>query len=69
MPAFVTVEEIDMLLPQTQCGQCGYGGCLPYAKAIAQGEAINRCPPGGITTLSALAELLRRPFSALDSEL
>lgn len=51
--------QIDALLPQTQCGLCGYSGCMPYAKAIAeQGEAINRCPPGGELVLNKLAALL-----------
>lgn len=54
------INKIDALLPQTQCGLCGYGGCRPYAEAMLQGEAINRCPPGGVTTLKALAELLHR---------
>ncbi len=55
------VEEIDALLPQTQCGQCSYPGCRPYARAIARGEVgIDRCPPGGATTLNALARLLDR---------
>ena len=54
-------EQIDALLPQTQCGQCGYPGCKPYAEAIANGEAsINKCVPGGTTTVIALAELLGR---------
>lgn len=53
------IEKIDGLLPQTQCGQCSYSGCLPYAEAIAEeGETINRCPPGGTKTLKALAKLL-----------
>lgn len=57
------VAQIDNLLPQTQCGQCNYNGCLPYAEAIVDGEAINRCPPGGIKTLKALAELLEKDAS------
>ena len=40
-------EQINALLPQTQCGQCGYPGCKPYAEAIAAGDKINKCPPGG----------------------
>lgn len=53
------VEKIDAILPQTQCGQCGYPGCKPYAEAIAKGEAdINRCPPGGEEGVRRLAELL-----------
>jgi electron transport complex protein RnfB len=61
------VERIDALLPQTQCGQCRYPGCRPYAAAIARGESgIDRCPPGGETTLRALAALLDRPVVALD---
>ena len=55
------VERIDRLLPQTQCAQCGYPGCRPYARAIAAGEAdINQCPPGGEAGVRALAELLGR---------
>ena len=43
------VEQINSILPQTQCGQCTYAGCKPYAEAIAKGEAkINQCPPGGL---------------------
>ena len=53
------VEKIDAVLPQTQCGQCGYPGCKPYAEAIANHEAtINRCPPGGEEGIKRLAELL-----------
>ncbi len=55
------IDQIDALLPQTQCGQCSFAGCRPYAEAIASGEAqINRCPPGGETTMLALADLLGR---------
>lgn len=54
-----TVNEIDELLPQTQCGECGYSGCRPYAQALVQGVApIDRCPPGGVNTLKALGERL-----------
>ncbi|RAH35146.1 RnfABCDGE type electron transport complex subunit B, partial [Vibrio vulnificus] len=44
------VDQIDAILPQTQCGQCGYPGCRPYAEAIANGDSINKCPPGGQAT-------------------
>ncbi len=61
-------ERIDTLLPQTQCGQCGFAGCRPYAKAIAEGNAdINQCPPGGDTTIQALAELLGRDPKPLNA--
>lgn len=54
-------DEIDALLPQTQCTRCGYDGCRPYAEAIAAGAApINQCPPGGARTIAALAQLLDR---------
>lgn len=55
------VERIDAILPQTQCGQCGYPGCRPYAEALANNDAdINQCPPGGEDGMRALAELLDR---------
>ncbi|SMF04480.1 electron transport complex protein RnfB [Alteromonadaceae bacterium Bs31] len=62
------VDQIDELLPQTQCGQCGYPGCRPYAQAIADGDAINKCPPGGHTTIASLASLLDVEAPALDEE-
>ncbi|MBB4862723.1 electron transport complex protein RnfB [Pseudomonas nitritireducens] len=58
--------RVNDLLPQTQCGQCGYAGCKPYAQAIAEGDAINKCPPGGAATIAALAELLQVPAPPLD---
>jgi len=61
-------EQIDNLLPQTQCGQCGYGGCMPYAKAIEQGETITRCPPGGVKTLLNLASLLNQQLTEQEIE-
>lgn len=57
--ATARVDAIDALLPQTQCRQCTYAGCRPYAEAIARGEAaINQCPPGGAAGIAALARLL-----------
>ncbi len=52
------VEKIDQKLPQTQCGQCGYPGCRPYAQAVADGDAVNKCVPGGEETMHALAQLM-----------
>jgi len=63
------VDQIDALLPQTQCGQCTYPGCRPYAEAIAAGEAdINQCPPGGESTIQALADLLGKDPKPLNPE-
>ena len=63
----VTADAIDAVLPQTQCTKCGYGGCRPYAEAIADGGAeINRCPPGGAEGIAVLAELLGRAALPLD---
>ncbi len=61
-------DQVEALLPQTQCGQCSYPGCRPYAEAIANGEAINKCPPGGETTIQALADLLDVEAVPLDAE-
>lgn len=55
------IQQIDALLPQTQCGLCGHrDGCLPYAKAISEGEEANKCVPGGQPVADALAALLQR---------
>ncbi len=53
-------SAIDALLPQTQCAQCGYPGCRPYAEAIASGAPLDLCPPGGQATAEAIASLLGR---------
>ena len=66
-PAAALIERIDALLPQTQCRQCGYDGCRPYAEAIRSGDSdINRCPPGGNDVIADLAGLLQRPPVPLD---
>jgi electron transport complex protein RnfB len=63
------VDKIDAILPQTQCGQCSFPGCRPYAEAIASGAApINQCPPGGEATMLALADLLGVEPIALSEE-
>jgi electron transport complex protein RnfB len=62
-----TADDIDALLPQTQCTRCGYPGCRPYAEAIATGEAqVNQCPPGGAATIAVLARLLERSAPPLN---
>jgi len=62
------VDEVNARLPQTQCAQCGYPGCRPYAEAIVNdGAAINLCPPGGQDTVRRLAELLGRDAIPLEA--
>lgn len=66
----ITPEQIDELLPQTQCGLCGYGGCMPYAEAIVFDHApINLCPPGGVKTLLELGELLQQDATLYVAEM
>jgi len=63
------VDQINDILPQTQCGQCGHPGCRPYAEAIANDEEpINKCPPGGEAGIQALADLLDVEVIPLDEE-
>ena len=58
-----SITAIDALLPQTQCGDCGYPGCLPYAQAIVDRDApLNLCPPGGDATVKKLENLLGKPY-------
>ena len=60
-------DQIENLLPQTQCGKCGYPACRPYAEAIADGSAgYNQCPPGGAEGVARLAQLLDRPLLPLN---
>ena len=68
-PEAELTEQIERLLPQTQCGQCGYAGCKPYAQAIARDEAdIDQCPPGGAAGVRALAGLLGREPKPVNPE-
>ena len=60
------VEQVNELLPQTQCAQCGFPGCRPYAEAVVDGSAaINLCPPGGDETVRRLARLLGKDVMPL----
>ncbi len=64
------INTVNELLPQTQCAQCGYPGCRPYAEAIVKnGIDINLCPPGGDQTIEALANLLGQPVIPLNTEM
>lgn len=66
--ATASIDRIDALLPQTQCGGCGYPTCREYACAIVtEGVALNRCAPGGADGIAALAALLGRPVLPLDA--
>jgi electron transport complex protein RnfB len=68
-PIDTLADRIDALLPQTQCEQCGYHGCRPYAEAIARGEVpINQCPPGGAAGIAKLAALLDQPVLPLNPD-
>lgn len=70
MPNEALIQKIDAALPQTQCEQCGFEGCLAYATALSEGESeINRCPPGGEAVLKALADIMERPLIPLDTTL
>ena len=60
------VEKIDAILPQSQCGQCGYPGCKPYAEAIANGDAITKCVPGGQPLVVKIADLLGVDVPTMD---
>lgn len=62
------VEQLDELLPQTQCGQCGYPGCKPYAQAVADGDDINKCVPGGDATMRKIADLMGVEPQAMGEE-
>jgi electron transport complex protein RnfB len=64
----ISADAIDGMLPQTQCGQCGYSGCRPYADAIARGEApFNQCPPGGAEVMAEIAALLGEKAMSLNT--
>lgn len=69
MSTISLVDQINALLPQTQCTKCGFNGCKPYAQALASEEAdINRCPPGGQDGVVKLAKLLNKPIKPIDPE-
>ena len=66
----VVSDVVNAVLPQTQCGRCGFHGCRPYADALALRQAdVNRCPPGADTGIRALADLLGRPSKPLEREI
>lgn len=63
------IDTVNAVLPQTQCAQCGYPGCRPYAEAIIkEHESINRCPPGGERTIIQLSELLGTPVIPINTD-
>ncbi len=64
----VSIDAIDAVLPQTQCRECGYAGCRPYATAIIEeNAAVNLCPPGGLPVLRELGNLLQQDISEYEA--
>lgn len=52
-------NQLDGVLPQTQCTKCGYPDCRSYAAAMAdEGILPNRCPPGGAEGIKRLSSIL-----------
>jgi Na+-translocating ferredoxin:NAD+ oxidoreductase subunit B len=63
-----SIEQIQALLPQTQCTRCGFSGCLPYAQAIIEAGVLhNRCHPGGEAVIIELSKILKRNIIPIDS--
>jgi Na+-translocating ferredoxin:NAD+ oxidoreductase subunit B len=53
------IDQLEDILPQTQCTKCGYPDCRGYAEAMASGEVLpNRCPPGGVEGIQRLSKVL-----------
>lgn len=52
-------EKISEILPQANCGACGYAGCSAYASAVVEkGEKTNLCKPGGADVSSAISSVM-----------
>lgn len=62
------IDKIHDLLPKTQCTQCGFNGCKPYAEAIVSGTPFNQCPPGGKRLIKKLSKLLNEPEKSLNPD-
>lgn len=59
------VEEVDSILPQANCGACGYAGCRDFAKAIVSGEDIV-CPVGGPSVAELVAQILGKEAAEVE---
>lgn len=63
------IDEINELLPNGQCGQCGYPGCAQAALAMSEGNlGPDCCPPGGQALAVKLSKLLDVPLEANSEE-
>ena len=53
------VEKVGEILPQANCGACGYPGCAGYAEAVvSKGTDITLCSPGGQDVIDLIAGIL-----------
>lgn len=53
------ISEILNILPNANCGACGYPGCSGFAKAVVEGKAEpTGCIPGGSKVANAIADIL-----------
>ncbi|MCD6418224.1 RnfABCDGE type electron transport complex subunit B [bacterium] len=53
------VEMVMEVLPNANCGACGYPGCSGFAKAVVAGEApVSGCIPGGSEVTEKIGKIL-----------
>lgn len=65
----VLMQQIDAILPQTQCRECTYQDCQAYATAITKGDRIDRCKPGGVLILKKIAAIMQKDHTAFISKM
>lgn len=59
------IERVNEILPGSNCGACGYAGCVAYAQAIVNDDApINLCTAGGGDVVDKLGDLLGKNADA-----
>lgn len=56
------IRKVEDMLPHTNCGGCGYPGCLPFAEALVAGEVL----PGQCTVSSEPARLRIARYLGVD---
>lgn len=53
------IPAVLELLPQANCGACGFAGCSEFAKAVVEGRTdCSGCPIGGSTVARSIAEVM-----------
>ncbi len=65
------IDQVEEVLPKSNCGCCGFPGCRAFAEALVKADDISdlKCPVGGSATMTKVSEILGKAVADVKPQL